>query len=242
MKNFTIGVEEDGLANVVFDVPGRSMNTITTEAVAELGQLAERLRSDDAIKCVLIRSGKEGNFCAGADIGDLMDELGRPLGADDRAGRLEKIGAISRALRGIETCGKPVAVALEGLALGGGFELVLAGHYRVAADSDRVRLGLPEVTIGLLPGAGGTQRLPRLAGIAASLPMLLQGKPIDARKAKELGVVDALVPVGEAVSVAAAWLRSASLRTSAATTAKPLPWSPARAASMAAFSANRLVW
>lgn len=207
MTNFTIRVEDDGLADVRFDVPGRAMNTFTTEAVADLTALAARIRDDDAIRCVLIQSAKDGNFCAGADIGDLMDELGRPVG-EDRAARLDRLGAMSRALRAIETCGKPVAVALEGLALGGGLELALAGHYRVAADSDRVKLGLPEVTIGLLPGAGGTQRLPRLAGIAASLPLLLQGKPVDARKAKALGLMDALVPAGEAAAAATAWLRS----------------------------------
>lgn len=208
MKNFTIAVEADGLADIRFDVPGRKMNTFTAEAVADLAVVSDRVRTDDAIKCVLIQSGKAGSFCAGADLDDLLDDLGRPLD-DDRVARLDRLGLMGRALRALETCGKPVAVALEGLALGGGLELALAAHYRVAAEDERIQLGLPEVTIGLLPGAGGTQRLPRLTGIAAGLPLLLEGKSVGVAKAMAMGLVDALAPIGEAAAMARAWLRSA---------------------------------
>ncbi len=207
MKNFTITVEPDGLAEVRFDVPGRKMNTFTAEAVAELTAVVDRIRTDEAIKSVLIQSAKSGNFCAGADLDDLLDDIGRPLG-DDQAARVERLGVMGAALRALETCGKPVAVALEGLALGGGLELALAAHFRVAADDEKIQLGLPEVTIGLLPGAGGTQRLPRLTGIAAGLPLLLEGKSVGAAKARAMGIIDALAPQGEAADVARIWLRS----------------------------------
>lgn len=195
-ENFQIDLEDDGIALLTFDVPARTMNTFTNGAIAELPAVIEALRSDEKVKAVLLCSGKSNGFCAGADLGDLAEMAGTRI-------VLPTLGASFRAL---ETIGKPVAVALEGLALGGGFEFALACHYRVAAESSKVRFGLPEVSVGLLPGAGGTQRLPRLVGVAKALPMLLEGKPVDAIKALEMGLVHELAPAGQTVAAARRWL------------------------------------
>ncbi len=207
MQNFRISVDADGIALIEFDVPGRTMNTFTDSAVDDLGLMADRISSDDTIRGVVLASGKANAFCAGADLG----ELGETAGAQESdpaalAAALEKTSKMSWALRRLETIGKPIAAALEGLALGGGLEFVLAAHYRVAARSPKLKLGLPESTIGLLPGAGGTQRLPRLAGVEKALPLMLTGRPVDADEALALGLVNAVVAPGETVSAAKAWI------------------------------------
>jgi len=198
MENFKIDIDADGVALVAFDAAGRSMNTLSDAVISELPELIASLNGDPAVRSVVIASGKKAGFCAGADLGDLAHQAGTRIEAP----------ALSPLLRALETLGKPVAAALEGLALGGGLELALACHYRVAAPG--VKLGLPEVTIGLLPGAGGTQRLPRLIGIAKALPLLLEGRPIDAGKARDLGFVDEVVPAGEVVEAAKRWARAAT--------------------------------
>ena len=103
---------------------------------------------------------------------------------------------MNKVYRELETCGKPVAFALEGLALGGGLEFALAGHYRVAADNPKIKLGLPESKVGLLPGAGGTQRLPRLIGVQNAAMMILQGADKSPQEAKGLGFINEVVPAG----------------------------------------------
>ncbi len=118
----------------------------------------------------------------------------------------ERTTALHRALRTLETCGKPVAMALPGMTLGGGLEIALAGHYRVAADNPKARFGLPEVTLGLLPGGGGTQRLPRLIGIQNALPLLTEGKKLKAADALKAGILHAVVPAGSEVEAARTWL------------------------------------
>lgn len=199
MENFAVELDEDGIAVVTFDVPRRSMNTLTDSVIAELPDLISQLRDNSEIKGVVIRSGKTGSFCAGADLGDLAGS----------AGTLVTPPPVSAHFRELERIGKPVAIALEGLALGGGLELALACHHRVAVDSDKVTFGLPEVLIGLLPGGGGTQRLARLIGPEKALPMLLDGTPVTARHAKLLGIVDELAAPGDVVSTARRWVREA---------------------------------
>jgi len=117
---------------------------------------------------------------------------------------------LSQAIRALETSGKPVAVAIGGLALGGGCELALGGHYRVLADTPKAALGLPESLVGLLPGAGGTQRLPRLVGIEAALPILLDGARLSGAAARDAGLVNEIVPAGQEVAAAEQWVLSAS--------------------------------
>ncbi len=207
MNIFKIDVDADGIALCVFDVPGRSMNTITREFAAELVEVVERIRTDAAVKGAVIASGKASGFCAGADLG----ELGQA--APDAAhatveGVHERAGALSRTLRALETCGKPVAAAVAGVAMGGGLEIALACHHRVLVDDPKVQIGLPEAKVGLLPGGGGTQRLPRLMGVMAAAPYLLEGRSFRPAEAESAGVVDQLAPRGQEIEAAKAWVRT----------------------------------
>ena len=203
MENFRIEVDGDGIALVTFDVPGRSMNTITAKAMAELPELVERIKTDAAIKGAVLTSGKDNGFCAGAD----LTELSASAGAGSAEAAFELLYGLNRSLRGLETCGKPVAAAINGLALGGGFEMTLACHYRVVEDDDKIQLGLPEGRVGLIPGGGGTQRLPRMVGAMAAAPLLLESKIQRPKDALAQGLVNAVVPKGEAVAAAKAWVR-----------------------------------
>ncbi len=205
MKNFTHSIDQDGIATFVFDVPGRTMNTFTESAIADLDEIVELIR-DECVKGAVLTSGKSNAFCAGADIGELAETAGKPLQGAAQEEALKNSSRMSRALRALETVGKPVAAALEGLALGGGFEFALAAHRRVASKS--VKVGLPEVTIGLLPGAGGTQRTTRLAGADNVLDLLIGGAPIGARQAHALGLIDEIVEAGGALDAAKAWIRA----------------------------------
>lgn len=204
MDTIRLAVDADGVAILTIDVPGRPMNVLTPELVAELGQAVVRIAGDPAIKGAIITSGKAA-FLAGADLKDLGRRLRKGL---TLAEALETIRDVSAVFRRLETCGKPVAAAINGTALGGGFELALACHYRVLADDPGIRVGLPEVTLGLLPGAGGTQRLPRLIGIAASLPLIAEGKRLKPAEALKLGLVHEAVPPAALINAARAWLQS----------------------------------
>ncbi|WP_461609973.1 3-hydroxyacyl-CoA dehydrogenase NAD-binding domain-containing protein, partial [Brevundimonas naejangsanensis] len=204
MNNFTVSVDADGVATFLFDVPGRTMNTFTDSAVADIDAIVAAIRDDASIKGAILASGKSNGFCAGADLGELGETAGGQAEGPAREAALPATSRMSRALRALETVGKPVAAAIEGIALGGGFEFALAAHYRVA--STKAKVGLPEVTIGLLPGAGGTQRVPRLAGVSAALDLMLTGAPVDAAKAKAIGIVDEVVEPGQALAAAKAWI------------------------------------
>ena len=210
MDCFKIDVDADGIALVTFDAPGRSMNTLTSAALDELGAVAERLRSDAAIKGAVVASGKASGFCAGADLAELGGGLTDARPGDEAAlkGVYDRVSGINRVFRAIETCGKPVAAAIEGLALGGGLELALACHHRVVADDPKIKLGLPESKVGLLPGGGGTQRLPRLIGTMAAAPLLLEGKEVRPAEAKSMGFVDQVVAAGQVIEAARAWVKT----------------------------------
>ena len=201
MKTMNLTVDGDGIALIVIDLPGRPMNVMTPEFLTDLDDLAKRLASDATIKGALLTSGKTGSFVAGADLKDLVQEFDRGI-TPAKGAQISRHG--NDILRRLETCGKPVAVAINGLALGGGFELTLACHYRVLAEHGSV--GLPEVNLGLLPGGGGTQRLPRLIGIEKAAPLLLGGTTIKAPEALKLGLVHAVAPADELVAHARAWL------------------------------------
>ena len=197
-----IDVDSAGIATLTIDLPGRSMNVMTQALTTELGTAIERIATDTAIKAALITSAKPA-FIAGADLMELVDIYGSGATADDL---LRQIGRYSQMLRRLETCGKPVAAAINGTALGGGLELCLACHYRVLADDPKAVVGLPEVTVGLLPGAGGTQRLPRLIGIQPALELMTQGTHVEPHKAKALGIVHEVAPAAEVVNAARRWL------------------------------------
>ncbi len=211
MENFKIEVDADGVALVTFDVPGRTMNTLTAKVVQEFPELITRIKTDPAIKGAVLTSGKPTGFCAGADLGEMGS--GALTGGADTRSEDEKLKAqfegaflLNKTFRAMETCGKPIACALNGLALGGGLEIALATHYRVVADNPKIQLGLPEAKVGLLPGAGGTQRLPRLIGMQAAAGLILEGKPSSPAEALKLGFVDAVVPADQVVAAAKAWI------------------------------------
>ncbi|MGE3303817.1 MAG: 3-hydroxyacyl-CoA dehydrogenase NAD-binding domain-containing protein [Hyphomonadaceae bacterium] len=208
MENFKIDVDGDGIALITFDVPGRSMNTITAGVIREVAEIAERVKTDAAIKGVVLASGKASGFCAGADLGELESGALAGAGAAGLQGAFDAAFALSKSLRALETCGKPVACALEGLALGGGLEIALACHYRVVADDPKIQLGLPEAKVGLMPGGGGTQRLPRLVGAQAALLMMSQGDSKKPQEAKAMGFVQEVVAPGQTVAAARAWAKA----------------------------------
>jgi 3-hydroxyacyl-CoA dehydrogenase/enoyl-CoA hydratase/3-hydroxybutyryl-CoA epimerase len=215
MENFKLEIDDDGVALITFDVPGRSMNTITGGVVRDIIALTNEIKTNDKIKGAVITSGKASGFCAGADLGEMgSGGLGggtakTPKSEEERLkDAFEGAYTLNKTFRELETCGKPVACALEGLALGGGLEIALACHYRVAADNPKIQLGLPESKVGLLPGAGGTQRLPRLIGVQAAAMMILQGESKTPQEAKALGFVNEVVPPGETVKAAKAWVKA----------------------------------
>ena len=209
LKNFRTATTPDGILHLVFDMPGRSMNVFTNAAIHEIGTFASWLKTSDVIG-VVVSSGKPGAFCAGADLSELSTAydmiMASPL-ADRDALTVEHFSPIGRAFRQLETAGKPVAVAIHGVALGGGCELALACHYRVLTDAKETQIGLPESLVGLLPGGGGTQRLPRFVGVAASLPVLIQGARFDAEQALAAGVAHEVVEPGGEIAAAEAWVR-----------------------------------
>ena len=209
MENFKFEIDADGIALATFDMAGRSMNVISEPVIAEIGEIAERLKSDPAIKGLVITSGKP-SFCAGADLAMLADSMASAstLSQEERAKKaMQIVWPLTSAYRKLETAGKPVAAAMTGTTLGGGFELVLACHYRVVAEGGRVELGLPEAKIGLLPGAGGTQRLPRMIGMAAAAPLIMEGKSLDPATALGMKIIDAIVPQSELVAHAKKWVK-----------------------------------
>ena len=211
--NFKVDIDGDGIALVTWDVPDRSMNVISLAGIEELAALVEQLAVDAAVKSVVITSGKEA-FCAGADL-TLLEGLGRTFARyigdseEQAATRLfEESRKLSLLYRRIETCGKPWVAAINGTALGGGFELALACHHRVAALNPQTRLGLPEIKVGLFPGAGGTTRIARMLAPADALQFLLKGDLIRVERAKAMKLVDAIVPPGELVKAAKDWIKA----------------------------------
>ncbi len=192
-------VIETGIAVVTFDLRGEPVNKLNSAVKSELETLLARLRDDTAVRAVVLISGKTDNFIAGADIEEFT-----AIANQSEAERLSFEGqeTVSR----LETFQKPIVAAIHGACLGGGLEVALACHYRIASDHPKTVLGLPEVQLGLIPGAGGCQRLPRLIGARAALDMILTGKTERASKAVRLGLVDEIVPASilRRVAIAAA--------------------------------------
>ncbi|MET7403412.1 3-hydroxyacyl-CoA dehydrogenase NAD-binding domain-containing protein [Dactylosporangium sp. NPDC005572] len=197
--------DEDGIAVLTMDLPGQSMNTLGGQLLGDLQEAFAAAVANPSVRGVVIASGKDG-FLAGADLKSMDAGNGAEREPLSVAEQVEESLSLSRTLRAIETAGKPVAVLVNGVAAGGGLEVALACHYRVVADDPTIRLGLPEVSVGLIPGGGGTQRLPRLIGIEQALPLLTQGTLVDPPTALRLGFVDAVVPREEMLANARAWL------------------------------------
>ena len=210
LKQFRVERSTNGVLHLVFDMPGRSMNVFSNAAIEELGTFADWLSQTD-VAGVVIRSGKTTAFCAGADLAELETAyemvMAAPPAERDRVA-FDHFFRLSQGLRKLETAGKPVAVAIAGLALGGGAEFALAAHHRVLTDQPQSTFGLPESLVGLLPGGGGTQRLPRLIGIEAALPVLLEGARIGGAAAIAAGLADELVAPGGEVTAAERWVLS----------------------------------
>lgn len=208
LTQFRLESQDNGLVHLVFDCPDRSMNVFSNKAIHELGAFAEWLHRSD-VRGVVVRSGKASGFCAGADLTELgvaYDMIIAAPPADRFDVAFDHFFPLSHALRRLETAGKPIAAAIAGVALGGGCELALACHHRVVTSSPRAILGLPECAVGLLPGAGGTQRMPRLVGVDLALEILLQGRNLGGDEALAAGLVHAVVKPGDEITAAEAWL------------------------------------
>lgn len=183
---FSLETRDDGVAVVRMDVPGEAHNVLKAEFADDFEALFEQIRSDSDIKALVFASAKPGSFLAGADI-KLFDDVKTTEEVTDLAHQCQ--GAFQQ----IEDLNIPVVAAIDGACLGGGLELALACDARIATDTAKTSLGLPEVMLGLLPAGGGTQRLPALIGIADALDLMLNGKQLRAAKAKKAGIVDTLV-------------------------------------------------
>jgi 3-hydroxyacyl-CoA dehydrogenase/enoyl-CoA hydratase/3-hydroxybutyryl-CoA epimerase len=186
-----------GVAVLTFDTPHDQVNKISRAVAWELEDQLQRLEADDVVKAVVLRSGKPDIFIAGADIDEIV-----ALRSVDEAVRLSKDGQLL--MQRVADFGKPIVAAIHGACLGGGLELALACRYRVASDHPRTVLGFPEVQLGVIPGAGGSNRLPRLVGAHAALDMILTARHERGRKALAIGLVDELVPEPILVDVAVA--------------------------------------
>jgi 3-hydroxyacyl-CoA dehydrogenase/enoyl-CoA hydratase/3-hydroxybutyryl-CoA epimerase len=195
--------DEDGIVTLTIDIADRSMNVLTPEFMEDLDAVIERIAGDDSARGAIVTSAKS-SFIAGADLKELVGVFGQGL---DEHQIYEFAGKYSKLYRKLETCGKPFVAAINGTALGGGLELCLACHYRVVLDNPKAAIGLPEVKVGLLPGAGGTQRLPRLIGIRDALPLMLEGRHLKPAKAAELGICHELASdVDDMLERARRWL------------------------------------
>ncbi len=204
MKTINLDIDANGVAVLTVDVKDKPMNVITPEFIDDVTAAAEKIAGDKKIKGAVVTSGKD-SFMAGADLKGLVATFEQRTDAAEVYGWCRKL---QQAYRKLETCGKPVAAAINGTALGGGLELALACHYRVVGNSPKIKLGQPEVQIGLMPGAGGTQRLLRLMGIEAALRMNTEGKHIAPLDALEMGFVDEVVEPGKEVEAAKAWVKA----------------------------------
>jgi 3-hydroxyacyl-CoA dehydrogenase/enoyl-CoA hydratase/3-hydroxybutyryl-CoA epimerase len=178
--------KENGVAIVWLDQPGEKVNTISLDLVDTFTTILNSLEDDETVKGVVLISRKPDNFIAGADIEKFTD-----MKSPEEAEMLSRQGHVL--LNRMAAFPKPIVAALHGATLGGGLEVALACHYRIASEDPKTVLALPEVKLGLLPGGGGTQRLPRLIGLQAALDMMLTGKNIYTRQAKKMGLVDDLI-------------------------------------------------
>ncbi|HWK86560.1 MAG TPA: FAD-dependent oxidoreductase [Xanthobacteraceae bacterium] len=214
MNNFKFDIDADGIALVTWDMPGKSMNVIDPSVIQELSEIVDKVASDAAIKGAIVTSGKE-TFSGGADL-SMLQSLGRAFEELARSkGRqaamqyfFDESRKLSQIYRKLETSGKPWVAAINGTCMGGAFELALACHRRIAADNPKSRLGLPEVKVGLFPGAGGTQRAARMMQTADALQFLFKGEQLRPSKAKDMKLIDEVVPPAELISSAKAWIKN----------------------------------
>ncbi|WP_323785189.1 3-hydroxyacyl-CoA dehydrogenase NAD-binding domain-containing protein [Thalassovita sp.] len=214
MTDFTMEKDADGVAIVTWDCPGKSMNVMSGEALIELSDLIDAALADEGVKGIVITSGKK-DFAGGMDLNVLAD-MKTAAGDNPAQGLFDGIMQMHGLLRKIELAGmdfktkkggKPIAAALPGTAVGIGLELPLSTHRIFAAENPKAKIGLPEIMVGIFPGAGGTTRLVRKLGAMGASPFLLQGKLVDPKKAKGAGIIDDVV--GDPVAAAREWVLNA---------------------------------
>lgn len=207
---------QDGIATITFDEPNSPVNTMCLQWQQDLSALAAQVVQDqDAIKGIILASAKS-TFFAGADLKGAMQ-----LKPSDASAIFTEIELIKKNFRTLEALGKPVVSCLNGTALGGGWEVALVGHYRVAIDNPKTQFGMPEVTLGLLPGAGGVTKMTRMLGLMGAQPYLVEGKTFSPKEAKSLGLVHELVAPGD---TAAAEMAAKALAWIAANPSAQHPW------------------
>jgi len=212
-KNFTVETDADGIALVTWDMPDKSMNVFTQQVMDELDAIVTATTADAAVKGVVITSGKAGSFSGGADltmINGLFELIAEAKARSPEAAAkvvFDQVGRMTGLFRKLETCGKPWVSAINGVCMGGALELSLACHGRVVADDDRVKLALPEVKVGIFPGAGGTQRVPRLINTQDALQMMTTGQSLSPKRAKGLGLVHEVVEPALLVEAAKAMIK-----------------------------------
>lgn len=211
--NFTVDTDADGIALVTWNMPDRSMNVFTEEVMNELEKIIDHVVADAAIKGAVITSGKD-SFSGGADLTMLQKMLAvfakEKTKDPEKAAQLlfDNAGRMGGLWRKLETSGKPWVSAINGTCMGGAFELSLACHGRVAADSEKVKMALPEVKVGIFPGAGGTQRVPRLTDQQQALQMLTTGQTLSPQKAKAMGLIHEIAEPGKLIETAKAMIRN----------------------------------
>ncbi len=215
MTDFTLSKDADGVAFITWDVPGKSMNVLSREALTLVGELIDQALADDEIKGIVITSGKEGSFAGGMDLSTLAtirqeagDQPAQALFDFVMTGhnilrRLELAGMDPKSKKG----GKPVACAINGTCAGIGTELALACHHRVMTSNAKAKIGLPEILLGIFPGGGGTMRYSRMVGAMAAAPVLLEGKMMDPKKAKGAQLIDDIAD--DPVAAAKDWVLNA---------------------------------
>jgi 3-hydroxyacyl-CoA dehydrogenase/enoyl-CoA hydratase/3-hydroxybutyryl-CoA epimerase len=183
MSSFTYEINNDGIAVLTFDLPNEKINKLTMQVMEELDNVLDDLAAKGDIKALVFQSGKEGNFIVGADIAEIRNITDTTTGE-----RLARRG--QAVMNKLEALPFPTVAAIHGPCMGGGLELALACTYRVISNDQRTALALPEVKLGIIPGFGGTQRLPRLVGLVNALDMILTGKSVYSRKARKIGLAD----------------------------------------------------
>lgn len=201
MSKYLKTAQDGGILTITLDDPDAAVNTVCPAWIDEMAAVFEAAKADDTVNGIIIASAKSG-FMAGADLKYILAEASR-MSVSEAFAFGRKATDLHRL---IETCGKPVVAAMTGFALGGGYELALACTYRIIADDHKATVGLPEVNVGLLPGSGGTQRLPRLIGVPKATEALLSGATYAPMKALALGMVDLVEPAGEVIAAAKTWL------------------------------------
>ncbi|WP_170465289.1 3-hydroxyacyl-CoA dehydrogenase NAD-binding domain-containing protein [Ruegeria arenilitoris] len=215
MTDFTLTKDADGVAVISWDVPGKTMNVMSFDGLAQLSDLVDQALADDEVKGIIITSGKEGSFAGGMDL-NLLAVMKEQAGGDPAKGLFEGTMQMHALLRKIELAGmdpktkkggKPIATVLPGTAAGIGMELPLSTHRIFAAENPKAKYGLPEIMVGIFPGAGGTTRMVRKVGALAAAPLLLEGKMLDVKKAKGAGYIDEIA--ADPMAAAKEWVLNA---------------------------------